>query len=250
MSPKGILQPGAVALVTGAGAGIGAATARALAGQGARVICAARNRARVSAVAEELGKQGLAVALDVTDAAAVANLVESLPADWREIDIVVANAGGDVGGRRRFDEGAMEDWARTIDTNVTGLVRTCYAVIPGMLARGRGHVVTIGSIAGLRTFKHGSIYAATKFAVRAFTETLRSDYSDTDLRITEILPGLTRTDFATARQRGDSAKGAAFYESFPATLNPEDIADAIVYALSRPAHVTVAQMVVVPTREK
>ena len=250
MSPKGILQPGAVALVTGAGAGIGAATARALAGQGARVICAARSFDRVAVLAEELGAQGHALALDVTDAAAVANLVEILPADWREIDIVVANAGGDVGGRRRFDEGAMEDWARTIDTNVTGLVRTCHAVIPGMLARGRGHVVTIGSIAGLRTFKHGAIYAATKFAVRAFTDTLRADYNDTDLRITEILPGLVRTEFAAARHRGDTAKAAAFYESFPGTLNPEDIADAIVYALSRPAHVMVAQMVVVPTREK
>ena len=250
MREAGILRPGAVALVTGASAGIGAATAAALAGQGVRVICAARNRTRLAAAVEQLGPGAHALPLDVTDAGSVAGLIERLPADLREIDILVANAGHDVGGRQRFDLGDVDDWARTIETNVTGLVRTCHAVIPGMLARGRGHVVTLGSIAGLRTFKHGSVYAATKYAVRAFTETLRADYGDTDLRITEILPGLTRTDFAATRHRGDTARAAAFYDSFPGTLDPEDIADAIVYALSRPAHVTVAQMLVMPTREK
>lgn len=250
MREAGILRSGAIALVTGASAGIGAATAAALATQGARVICAARNQARLAAVVEKLGPGAHALQLDVTDAASVGGLIERLPADLREIDILIANAGHDVGGRQRFDQGDVEDWARTVETNVTGLVRTCHAVIPGMLARGRGHVVTLGSIAGLRVFKHGSIYAATKFAVRAFTETLRADYGDTDLRITEILPGLTRTEFAATRHRGDSARAQAFYDSFPGTLDPEDIADAIVYALSRPAHVTVAQMVVVPTREK
>ena len=250
MGEEEVLRPGAVALVTGASAGIGAATAEALAAQGARVICAARNQARLAAFVEKLGPGAHALTLDVTDPASVGGFVDRLPEDLREIDILVANAGHDVGGRQRFDLGDVEDWARTIETNVIGLVRTCHAVIPGMLARGRGHVVTLGSIAGLRTFTHGAIYGATKFAVRAFTETLRADYGDTDLRITEILPGLTRTEFAATRHHGDTARAQAFYDSFPGTLNAEDIADAIVYALSRPAHVTVAQMLVMPTREK
>lgn len=248
MSEAGLLQPGVIALVTGASAGIGAATAEALAAKGARVICAARNEERLAALVETLGKGTHALSLDVTDPAAVGSLLERLPEDLREIDILIANAGSDVGGRQRIDQGDVEDWVRTIETNVTGLVRTCHAVIPGMLARGRGHVVTLGSTAGLRTFPLGSVYCATKFAVRAFTETLRADYGDTDLRITEILPGMTRTEFAANRYRGDTERAKAFYDSFPGILNPEDIADAIVYALSCPAHVTVAQMVVVPTR--
>lgn len=248
MSEAEILRPGAVALVTGASAGIGAATAKALAAQGARVICAARNEARLKDLAKTL-ESAHAVPLDVTDADSVASLLERLPEELREIDILVANAGSDIGGRQRFDKGEVEDWARTVETNVTGLIRVCHEVIPGMVARNRGHVVTLGSIAGLRVFPMGSVYSATKFAVRGFTDTLRADYGDTDLRITEILPGLTRTEFAAARHRGDAERAKAFYDSFAQTLNPEDIADAIVYALSRPSHVTVAQMVVVPTRE-
>ena len=248
MSQAGNLQAGAVALVTGASAGIGAATAKALASQGARVICAARNRERLASLAETLGPGAHALELDVTDPASVGSLIERLPEELRAIDILVANAGHDVGGRRRFDEGAIEDYAGVIETNVTGLVRTCHAIIPGMLERGRGHVVTLGSIAGLRTFSHGGIYCATKYAVRAFTDTLRADYGDTDLRITEILPGMTRTEFAANRFRGDTERAEAFYDSFPANLAPADIADAIVYAVGRPASVTIAQMVVVPTR--
>ena len=247
MSEEGILRPGAVALVTGASAGIGLATAEALAARGLRVICAARDKARLEALASRL-EGAHALELDVTDAEACGGLLERLPEDLREIDILVANAGHDVGGRKRFDEGKVEDWARIVETNVTGVIRTCHAVIPGMLARNRGHVVTLGSIAGLRTFPQGSIYCATKFAVHALTESLRSDYARTDLRITEILPGMTRTEFA-ARRFQDQARGDEFYDRFAALLEPVDIANAILYALGQPPSVTVAQMVVVPTRE-
>lgn len=248
MSEAEILRPGAVALVTGASAGIGAAAAKALTARGARVICAARSEDRLKDLAKTL-EGAHALPLDVTDADSVAGLLERLPKELREIDILVANAGSDIGGRQRFDQGQVGDWAKTVETNVTGVIRLCHAVIPGMLARKRGHVVTLGSTAGLRTFPKGSVYGATKFAVRAFTEALRADYGDTAIRISEILPGMTRTEFATARFHGDTERAKAFYDSFPGTLKPEDIADAIVYALSRPAHVTVAQMVVVPTRE-
>ncbi len=248
MSDEGILRRGAVALVTGASAGIGAATAEALAARGVRVICAARNLDRLKKLAA--GLEGAhALALDVNDAESCRSLQARLPEELREIDILVANAGHDVGGRKRFDQGDVEDWARTVETNVTGVIRCCHAVIPGMLARNRGHVVTLGSIAGLRVYTHGSIYSATKFAIHAFTEGLRDDYAGTDLRVTEILPGMTRTEFAARRFDGDKERGRAFYETFPATLDAADIANAIVYVLGQPPQVTVAQMVVVPTRE-
>ena len=249
MAEDGSLQPGAVALVTGASAGIGAATARALAARGARAVCASRNGARLDDLVAELGAGAHASELDVADPASTESLIERLPEDLRAIDILVANAGHDLGGRRRFDLGAVADWASIIETNVTGMIRTCHAVVPGMLARRRGHVVTLGSIAGLSVYSGGTIYNASKFAVRGFTEALRKDYGDSDLRVTEILPGLTRTEFAGRRHGGDVAKGTAYYDSFPETLEPGDIARAIVYALEQPARVTVAQMVVVPTHE-
>ncbi len=249
MAGDGILQPGAVALVTGASAGIGAATARALAARGVAVICASRNQARLDTLVAELGAGAHAVELDVADPASAESLIERLPEGLRAIDILVANAGHDTGGRRRLNEGAMADWASIIETNVIGMIRTCHAVVPGMLARGRGHVVTLGSTAGLKVYPGGTIYNASKFAVRGFTEALRLDYGDSELRVTEILPGLTRTEFAASRHGGDTTKGTAYYDGFPETLEPGDIARAIVYALDQPARVTIAQMVVVPTHE-
>ncbi len=249
MSKEGILEPGAVALVAGASAGIGAATAKALAEAGARVICSSRNLERLQALSESLGADCHAVALDVADPLSVGTLVERLPKALREIDILVACAGHDVGGRQRFDHGAVEDWASIIETNVTGMIRVCHAVIPGMLARGRGHVVTLGSIAGLKTYQGGTIYNASKFAVRGFTDALRADYKDTPLRITEILPGLTRTEFAATRQRGDETAGDAYYGAAPQVLEAVDIADCIVFALRAPARMTVAQIVALPTNE-
>lgn len=249
MTAPETLRPGAVALVTGASDGIGRAVAESLLDRRLKVICAARRRAWL----DELygGRDGAYVLpLDVTDGPAVAGLIETLPADRRAIDVLVANAGSDVGGRRRFDAGDMAEWAATVDTNVTGLMRVCHAVIPGMLARGRGHVVTLGSIAGLRPFPQGSVYCATKFAVRAFTEALRQDYENEPIRITEILPGLVRTGFAEARFHGDAARATEFYDSFPAALEAEDIAAAVVFALAQPQRVNVAQIVVTPTGDK
>jgi len=249
MTAPETLRPGAVALVIGASDGIGRAVTESLLDRRLKVICAARRRARL----EELygGWDGAYVLpLDVTDGPAVAGLIETLPADRRAIDVLVANAGSDVGGRRRFDAGDMAEWAATVDTNVTGLMRVCHAVIPGMLARGRGHVVTLGSIAGLRPFPQGSVYCATKFAVRAFAEALRQDYENEPIRITEILPGLVRTGFAEARFHGDAARATEFYDSFPAALEAEDIAAAVVFALAQPQRVNVAQIVVTPTGDK
>lgn len=244
-----VLREGSVALVAGASAGIGAAVARALVDKGARVVCASRNRARLEALVEDLGPAGLAFPLDVGDASSTASLLQRLPEALREIEILVNCAGHDLGGRQRFDQGELADWASIIDTNVTGTIRVCHAVLPGMLARGRGHVVNLGSVAGLRTYPTGTIYNASKFAVHAFTEALRLDYKDTAIRVTEVLPGLTRTEFATARHRGDAAQAAAFYDRAAETLEAEDIARAVIYALEQPPRVNVSQIVIEPTHQ-
>ena len=246
---QGILRAGAVALVTGAGSGIGAAVAEQLVAREARVICAGRRLERLAPLVERLGRNACALQLDVTDPGSTASLLERLPAELRRIDILVNNAGHDVGGRKRFDLGEVEAWADIIETNVTGMIRVSHAVARGMVARGRGHIVNLGSTAGLRVYRSGSIYNASKFAVRAFTEGLRMDYADTDLRITEILPGLTRTGFAAARLHGDRQRGEDYYARFPGIIAAADVARAVIFALDQPAGVTVAQLVIVPTRE-
>lgn len=249
MADRTGIQPGAVALVTGAATGIGLAIAERLAERGCKVICAARRLDRLAGVARKLGKDAIALKLDVTDAADCKSLLERLPPSHREIDILVNNAGHDVGGRKRLEQASIDDLAAIVETNCVGMLRVTHAVLPGMVKRGRGDIVNLGSTAGLRTYVTGNVYAATKAFVHSFTEGLRMDYKDSDIRIIETLPGITRTEFAEARQRGDAAHAAAFYERFPAVMEPDDIARAVVFALEQPRSVTVAQMLVVPTRE-
>jgi len=243
-----ILSPGAVALVTGASSGIGRALVPMLAARGLRVIGTGRNAGRLDAVMAPLGGNGLGVPLDLADGEAIAGLPSRLPADWRAVDVLVNNAGHDVGGRRRLEAGTADQWAAIIEANVTGLIRMTRALVPGMLERGRGHIVNLGSVAGLRALKGGNVYNASKFAVHGFTDALRLDYADTDLRVTEILPGLARTGFAAARAEGDEAAADTFYRGFPGYMEPEDVARTILFALEQPPHVTIAQLVVVPTR--
>lgn len=244
------LQPGAICLVTGASGGIGQAVAESLLHKGFRVICAARRADRMVELFGSFGEQAHIVALDVTDGPAVAGLIDRLPAAWREIEVLVANAGSDIGGRQSFVDTDMGDWASTVEVNVTGVLRVCHAVLPGMQARQRGHIVTLGSIAGLETYASGAVYGASKYAVRAFTQALRKDFKDSPIRITEILPGMVRTGFAEARFHGDATRAEQFYDSFPATLAAEDIAAALLFALEQPPHVNIAQIVVTPTADK
>ena len=236
---------GAVALVTGAGSGIGEATARRLARAGFEVVCAGRRPERVESVAAAIG--GHALGLDVTDPASVENLDQRLPAGVRDIDVLINNAGHDVGGRRRFDAGSSEEWARIIETNVVGLIRVTRQVIPGMIARDRGHVVNIGSIAGLTPYRTGTIYAASKHAVHGFSESLRMDFAGTGVRVTEILPGMVRTEFALARWH-DEQRAGAFYDDFGTCLEPDDIARSVLFALQQPPQVVVSQLVVMPNQ--
>jgi 3-hydroxy acid dehydrogenase / malonic semialdehyde reductase len=243
------IAPGAVALVTGAATGIGLAVVERLAERGCKVICAGRRLDRLESVAKGLGKGAVALKLDVTDAADCKSLLERLPPAYRAIDILVNNAGHDVGGRKKLDQAEVDDLAAIVETNCIGMIRVTHAVLPAMLKRGSGDIVNLGSTAGLRTYIAGNVYAATKAFVHSFTEGLRMDCKETDVRIIETLPGITRTEFAQARQRSDAAQADAFYGKFPAVMEPDDIARAVVYALEQPRGVTVAQMLVVPTRE-
>jgi len=237
----------AVALVTGASSGIGAATAEALVAAGWGVIAAARRADRLAALAARLGPACHAAALDVTRDQSVAALLAGLPASFRTIDLLVNNAGHDVGGRRRFDEGDLAEWQAIVDTNLAGMIRVTHAVVPAMLARRRGHIVNVGSVAGRTGFAGLSIYAATKFAVHGFSDSLRKDFRGQGVRVSEILPGLVRTEFAATRWKGDAAKADSFYAAGKGTLAPADIARAIVYCVEQPPEVTVAEMTIVPT---
>lgn len=236
-----------IVLVAGASSGIGAATVEGLLGEGARVVAAARRMDRLQSLAKDRPGHCLPLQLDVADPKSTASMIDRMPEGWRNIHGVVVCAGHDVGGRARFDQADADTWTDIIDTNVNGTIRVCRALIDQMAKRGSGHIVTLGSTAGLRVYPGGSIYNASKFAVRAFTDGLRMDFAQTDIRVTEILPGLTRTEFAESRW-GDGGRAQSFYDNAPGTLTPENIADTILYAMTAPATVNVSQLLVEPTR--
>ena len=238
-----------IVFITGASAGIGLACARAFAAQGARLLLAARRAERLEKLAAELeagfGTKSHVFALDVRDRKAVEKAVAGLPAEWKEIEILVNNAGLSR-GLDKLQEGKSEDWEEMIDTNLKGLLYVSRAVLPGMIARGRGHVINIGSIAGHEVYPLGNVYNATKFGLKALTKGLRLDLVGTGLRVTSVDPGMTETEFSLVRFRGDGERAGKIYQGFT-PLTPDDIADAVVYCATRPAHVDVAEMIVMPT---
>lgn len=233
------------ALVSGASSGIGAAVARALAADGWRVVCAARRVDKLASLAQTIGTVATAIALDVCDPESVGSLAARLPEGWSEIDLLVNNAGHDVGGRRRFDRGVIEDWAATVQTNAIGMMRVTHALLPAMVERGRGHVVNIGSIGAFEVHPGGAAYVASKAAVHGFSQALRADFKGKGVRVTEVVPGIVRTEFAQTRWAGDAQRAEDFYRNFLAVLEPVDVARAVVYAAQQPPHVTIAELVVV-----
>ena len=238
---------GKTALITAAAQGIGRATAEMFAAEGAQVHATDINGEKLA----ELGPvPGITThVLDVTDNEAVDALPVNLPEGWREIDFLINNAGHEVGGRKRFDEGSADEWAAILETNVLGMFRISRAIVPGMVARGQGHVVNIGSTSGLVAGATRTAYAASKHAVHGFSKSLRLDYAGSGIRVSEIMPGIVRTDFAEARS-GDAEKAKKFYDSFDDSMEPDDIAEAIIYALSQPARVNVAQIVLMQSSMK
>lgn len=234
-----------VALVSGASGGIGESICRHLAANGYRVVGAARNRERLQSLGQALGDRFHPLQLDVTDALAVKSVAGALPAEFDNPSVLVNNAGHDVGGRRPFEQGSADQWCDIVETNVQGMIRLTHALIRGMLERGSGHIVNMGSIAGLKPYATGSAYVGSKYAVHGLSETLRLDYAGRGIRVTEIMPGLVRTGFAEQRL-GDARKAQDFYDSFEQCLDPEDVARTVLFALRQPPHVEIAQLVVLP----
>jgi len=235
-----------IVFVTGASAGIGEACARAFAALGAGILMCARRLERIEKLTEELrkdlGVKAHALALDVRDGAAVEKAVKDLPGPWRDIEVLVNNAGLSR-GLDKLQEGLVSDWDEMIDANVKGLLYVSRAVIPGMVARGGGHVINIGSIAGREVYPMGNVYCATKYAVRALSKGLRLDLNGTPVRVSEIAPGLVETEFSLVRFHGDGERAAKVYQGYT-PLRPEDVADAAVWCATRPAHVNVAEVLI------
>jgi NADP-dependent 3-hydroxy acid dehydrogenase YdfG len=235
---------GKIVLITGASAGIGAATAMAFAEEGSRLLLAARRAsklAEVAAAALANGAQAVhSVELDVRDRKAVERAIAELPPEWAVIDILVNNAGLSRGMDKLY-AGKIEDWEEMIDTNVKGLLYVSRAVIPGMVARNRGHIVNLGSLAGEMAYPNGAVYCGTKAAAHFINDGLREDVLGTPIRVTSINPGMAETEFSQVRYRGDTGRAAKVYEGVT-PLTGEDVADAILWAVTRPEHVNIARV--------
>ncbi len=238
-----------IVFITGASSGIGAACARAFASEGARLLLAARRVERLRALEPELARRGspavLALGLDVRDAERVRREVDALPGPWRPIEILVNNAGLSR-GLGPLHRGELRDWEEMIDTNLKGLLHVDRAVIPGMVARGSGAVIHVGSIAGRQVYPGGNVYCATKHAVRALTDGLRIDLLGSGVRVCSVDPGLVETEFGEVRFRGDRERAAAVYRGLR-PLTADDVAEVIVFAASRPPHVALAEVLLLPT---
>ena len=238
-----------IVFITGASSGIGAGCARKFASQGASLILNARNEEKLSALKEELEQQyGARVCLlpfDVRDRKTAAEALASLPDEWKAIDILINNAGLVIGVDKEH-ECNLDEWDIVIDTNIKSLLAMTRLVVPGMVARGRGHIINIGSIAGDAAYAGGSVYCATKAAVKALSDGLRIDLVDTPLRVTNIKPGLVETNFSVVRFRGDKDKADNVYKGIR-PLTGDDIAETVYFAASVPEYMQIAEMLVMPT---
>jgi NADP-dependent 3-hydroxy acid dehydrogenase YdfG len=239
---------GKIVFVTGASSGIGAATALAFAADGARLLLAARRTdklAKVAIAALERGAEAVhTISLDVRDGQAVQQAIETLPPEWAKVDVLVNNAGLSRGLDKLY-QGKIEDWEEMIDTNVKGLLYVTRAVVPGMVERGCGHVVNLGSTAGELTYPNGAVYCASKAAERAINDGLRQDVLGTPIRVTSVDPGMVETNFSLVRFHGDAERAAKVYKGVK-PLTPEDVAEVIVWAVNRPEHVNIARVLLTP----
>jgi len=234
-----------IVFITGASSGIGAATARAFARTGATLVLAARRIERLRELAMQFSVESHLISLDVRDRTAVHRTVATVPPAFREIDVLVNNAGLSR-GFEPLHEGSEDDWDEMIDTNVKGLLYVTRAVLPGMVARKRGHIINIGSVAGHETYPRGNVYCASKAAVRALNKGMRLDLLGTGIRVSTVDPGLVPTEFSEVRFHGDRERAAKVYEGTH-PLSAADVADAIVWCATRPPWVNVEEMLLMPT---
>lgn len=238
-----------ITFITGASAGIGRDSAELFAEAGARLILVARRIERLTELAanlkERFGTETHTLALDVRDRTAVKTAIEELPAEWREIDILINNAGLSR-GLDTFQEASLDDWDEMIDTNVKGLLYVSRAILPGMVERKRGTVINLGSIAGREVYPKGNVYCATKHAVRALSQAMYRDTNGSSIRVCNIDPGMVETEFSEVRFHGDKDRAKAVYKGVT-PLSGRDVADVILYCATRPAHVTLHDIQIMPT---
>ena len=239
------------ALVTGASSGIGEATAKALAREGARLILVARREERLATLADKLKQEfateSLVIPLDLRNQRKTAETLGALPENWRDVDILVNNAGL-VRGLKKLYEMVPEEWENVFEVNVLGLITVTNAIIPRMLERRSGHIINIGSIAGREVYPNGAVYCASKFAVRALSRGMKMDLQGTPIRVTSIDPGLVETEFSVIRFDGDTERAKEPYRGIT-PLHGEDIAEAIVWSATRPPHVNIQEMLIFPTAQ-
>jgi NADP-dependent 3-hydroxy acid dehydrogenase YdfG len=237
-------------MITGATSGIGMACARKFAENGDRLILTGRNEDRLADIKKELVAQGadvLTLAFDVRDREKASQAVKTLPAEWQEIDVLVNNAGLALGLEPEY-EGNLDEWETMIDTNVKGLLTMTRLVVPGMVQRNSGHIINVGSVAGDAAYAGGNVYCATKAAVKALTDGLRIDVAHTAIRVTNLKPGLVETNFSNIRFHGDTERAANVYKGVK-PLTGDDIADVAVYASNAPAHVQIAEVLILATHQ-
>ena len=238
-----------IVFITGASSGIGQGCARKFAKEGWNLILNARTVSKLEELKEELekayGVQVCVMPFDVRDRKQAAAALEALPEEWKSIDVLVNNAGLVIGVDKEF-EGSLDEWDIMIDTNIRGLLAMTRLVVPGMVERGRGHIINIGSIAGDAAYPGGSVYCATKAAVKALSDGLRIDLVDTPLPVTNIKPGMVETNFTVVRYRGDKQAADNFYKGIR-PLTGDDVAETVYYAASAPAHIQIAEVLLMPT---
>lgn len=234
-------------MVTGATSGIGQACAEAFLSSGYRVIATGRNSSRLDALKLKYADDVYTLTFDVRDRAAAEAAVASLPTEWSDIDILVNNAGLALGLEPEY-EGDYSDWDTMIDTNIKGLLTMTRLIVPGMIARDSGHVINIGSVAGDAAYANGNVYCATKAAVKSITDGLRIDVAASRVRVTLLKPGLVETNFSNVRFHGDDERADNVYKGIT-PLTGADIADAALYAAQAPAHVQIAEMLILATHQ-
>ena len=239
-----------IVLITGATSGIGLACAKKFAENGDRLILTGRNEQILAEIQKELtakGTQVITLAFDVRDHQKAKQFIDELPDEWQEIDVLVNNAGLALGLEPEY-KGDFDDWETMIDTNIKGLLTMTRLVVPGMVQRNRGHIINVGSVAGDAAYAGGNVYCATKAAVKALTDGLRIDVADTAIRVTNLKPGLVETNFSNIRFHGDNDRAANVYKGIQ-PLTGDDIADVVVYAANAPAHVQIAEVLILATHQ-
>lgn len=236
-----------IALITGGTSGIGEACVRKFMDAGYKIIVTGRNIRKLNSLKEEFSNRIYPLVFDVRDREVTEASLNSLPEEWKDIDVLINNAGLALGLEPEY-EGDYKDWDTMINTNIKGLLTVTRTVVPGMMKRGKGHIINIGSVAGDAAYANGNVYCATKAAVKALTDGLRIDVAHSPIRVTLLKPGLVETNFSNVRFHGDNERAVKVYQGIK-PLSGEDIADAALYAAQVPAHVQIAEMLILATHQ-